>query len=213
MKRITFIFLIGILFFTTGQAQNKKEIRFEKEFQKTLALVNSDQFTVKFYIATPTVQTLFTSPGAGANIDINPQNCYLSINDSLVTTQLPYFGRATWASNSHLDSVSFNTVLFSRTVKIYQDGKKKAIAYQITVRSNQDICYLNMDIQYDGTCYLYFSDRKRAPISYGHHQSSNNTRKIGNQSTRYRVTCIFNPHRTKIHGDNIKCRIRSPLKS
>lgn len=66
MKRITFIFLIGILFFTTGQAQNKKEIRFEKEFQKTLALVNSDQFTVKFYIATPTVQTLFTSPGAGA---------------------------------------------------------------------------------------------------------------------------------------------------
>ena len=58
------------------------------------------------------------------------------------------------------------TVLFSRTVKIYQDGKKKAIAYQITVRSNQDICYLNMDIQYDGTCYLYFSDRKRAPISY-----------------------------------------------
>ena len=99
MKRITFIFLIGILFFTTGQAQNKKEIRFEKEFQKTLALVNSDQFTVKFYIATPTVQTLFTSPGAGANIDINPQNCYLSINDSLVTTQLPYFGRATWASH------------------------------------------------------------------------------------------------------------------
>ena len=45
MKRITFIFLIGILFFTTGQAQNKKEIRFEKEFQKTLALVNSDQMT------------------------------------------------------------------------------------------------------------------------------------------------------------------------
>ena len=150
MKRITFIFLIGILFVTTSQAQNKKETRFEKEFQKTLALVNSDQFTVKFYIATPTVQTLFTPPGAGANIDINPQNCYLSINDSLVTTQLPYFGRAT----------------FSRTVKIYQNGKKKAIAYQITVRSNQDICYLNMDIQYDGTCYLYFSDRKRVPISY-----------------------------------------------
>ena len=166
MKRITFIFLIGILFVTTSQAQNKKEIRFEKEFQKTLALVNSDQFTVKFYIATPTVQTLFTPPGAGANIDINPQNCYLSINDSLVTTQLPYFGRATWTSNPHLDSVSFNTVLFSRTVKIYQDGKKKAIAYQITVHSNQDICYLNMDIQYDGTCYLYFSDRKRTPISY-----------------------------------------------
>ena len=96
MKRITFIFLIGILFYTTGQAQNKKEIRFEKEFQKTLALVNRDQFTIKFYIATPTVQTLFTPPGAGANIDINPKNCYLSINDSLVTTQLPYFGRATW---------------------------------------------------------------------------------------------------------------------
>ena len=147
MKRITFIFLIGILFYTTGQAQNKKEIRFEKEFQKTLALVNRDQFTIKFYIATPTVQTLFTPLGAGANIDINPKNCYLSINDSLVTTQLPYFGRATWTSNSHLDSISFNTVLFSRTVKIYQDGKKKAIAY-------------------DGTCYLYFSDRKRAPISY-----------------------------------------------
>ena len=110
MKRITFIFLIGILFYTTGQAQNKKEIRFEKEFQKTLALVNRDQFTIKFYIATPTVQTLFTPLGAGANIDINPKNCYLSINDSLVTTQLPYFGRATWTSNSHLDSISFNTV-------------------------------------------------------------------------------------------------------
>lgn len=77
MKRITFIFLIGILFFTTGQAQNKKEIRFEKEFQKTLALVNSDQFTVKFYIATPTVQTLFTPPGAGANIDHNPSKLLL----------------------------------------------------------------------------------------------------------------------------------------
>ena len=64
MKRITFVFLMGILFFATGQAQNKKEIRFEKEFQKTLALVNSDQFTMKFYIATPTVQTLFTPPGA-----------------------------------------------------------------------------------------------------------------------------------------------------
>ena len=50
MKRITFIFLIGILFFTTGQAQNKKEIRFEKEFQKTLALVNSDQLTHKIVI-------------------------------------------------------------------------------------------------------------------------------------------------------------------
>ena len=79
MKRITFVFLMGILFFATGQAQNKKEIRFEKEFQKTLALVNTDQFTMKFYIATPTVQTLFTPPGAGANIDINPRNCYLSI--------------------------------------------------------------------------------------------------------------------------------------
>lgn len=166
MKRIIFIFLTGILFFATSQAQNKKEIRFEKEFQKTLALANSDQFTVKFYIATPTVQTLFTPPGAGANIDINPKNCYLSINDSLITTQLPYFGRTNWTSNIQLDSILLNTILFSRTVKVYQNGKKKAITYQVTVRSNQNICYLNMDIQYDGTCYLYFSDRKRAPISY-----------------------------------------------
>ena len=168
MKNIIWICMIGGLLSTIASPVNaqKRVARFEKEFQKTLALVNSDQFTVKFYIATPTVQTLFTPPGAGANIDINPQACYLSMNDSLVTSKLPYFGRAAWTSKSQLDSISINNVLFSRTVKIYQDGKKQAIAYQITVRTGEDIYYLNMDIQYDGTCYLYFSDRKRAPISY-----------------------------------------------
>lgn len=168
MKKIIWIYMIGNLLLTIVSPLNaqKRTARFEKEFQKTLALVNSDRFTVKFYIATPTVQTLFTPPGAGANIDINPQTCYLNINDSLVTSKLPYFGRATWTSKSQLDSISINSMLFSRTVKIYQDGKKQAIAYEITVRTGENIYYLNMDIQYNGTCYLYFSDRKRAPISY-----------------------------------------------
>lgn len=73
MKKIIWICMIGGLLLTIAYPVNaqKRVARFEKEFQKTLALVNSDQFTVKFYIATPTVQTLFTPPGAGANIDIN----------------------------------------------------------------------------------------------------------------------------------------------
>lgn len=167
MKRI--LFIAGIVLFAAvlpGKAQNKKEARFEKEFQKTLALVNSDRFIVKFYIATPTVQTLFTPPGAGNNISIEPKNCYLWVQDSLVGTKLPYFGEGAVKSGSQLDSISFQSILFSRTVKIYLEGKKKAIAYQLTVMSGGDVYYLNMHIQYDGTCYLYFSDRKRAPISY-----------------------------------------------
>lgn len=154
-----------VLFHTPVQAQ-KKEARFEKEFQKTLALVNSDRFMVKFYIATPTVQTLFTPPGAGVNVDINPKQCYLWIKDSLVGAKLPYFGPTTWSAKSQLDSISVQQILFSRTVKLHEEGKKKSIAYQITVLSENDIYYLNIDIEYDGTCYLYFSDRRRAPISY-----------------------------------------------
>jgi len=168
MKKIIWIYTIGSLLLTIVSPVNaqKRAARFEKAFQKTLALVNSDRFTVKFYIATPTAQTLFTPPGAGANIDINPQACHLSIKDSLVTSKLPYFGRAALTSKSQLDSISINSILFSRTVKIYRDGRKQAIAYRITVRTGEDLYYLNLDIQYDGTCYLYFSDRKRAPISY-----------------------------------------------
>ena len=167
MKRL--LFIIGLLFTITiipVRAQNKKENRFEKEFQKTLALVNSDKFIVKFYIATPTVQTLFTPPGAGNNIDIDPKNCYLWVQDSLVKANLPYFGEGSVKSGSQLDTISFQNILFSRTVKVYWEGKKKAIAYQLTIMSGGDVYYLNMHIQYDGTCYLYFSDRRRSPISY-----------------------------------------------
>ncbi len=103
MKRL--LFITGLLLAVTiipVKAQNKKENRFEKEFQKTLALVNSDKFTVKFYIATPTVQTLFTPPGAGNNIDIDPKNCYLWVQDSLVKANLPYFGEGSVKSGSQL---------------------------------------------------------------------------------------------------------------
>ena len=167
MKRLLFItgLLLAIIIIPV-KAQSKKEIRFEKEIQKTLALVNSDKFIVKFYIATPTVETLFTPPGAGNNIDIEPKNSYLWVKDSLVGVKIPYFGSGAVKSGSQLDSISFQNILFSRTVKVYWEGKKKAIAYQLTVMSGGNVYYLNMHVQYDGTCYLYLSDRRRSPISY-----------------------------------------------
>ena len=136
MKRLLFItgLLLAIIIIPV-KAQSKKEIRFEKEFQKTLALVNSDKFIVKFYIATPTVETLFTPPGAGNNIDIEPKNSYLWVKDSLVGVKIPYFGSGAVKSGSQLDSISFQNILFSRTVKVYWQEKSDSVpAYRYVRR-------------------------------------------------------------------------------
>lgn len=100
------------------------------------------------------------------------------------TTSL--FWQTLRTSNSHLDSISFNTVLFSRTVKFTKTEKE---SYRLSNNRSLQPRYLLFEHRYSiwRNQYLYFSDRKRAPISYvgqitprdttmqkdiGHHQSS-----------------------------------------
>jgi len=152
--------------FTLSAANQKRAARLEAAFQKTWDLVNSDRFLIRFYMATPSAQTFIATPSEGANISINPQRAYLRVNDSLVNGKLPYYGQGYWKGKSGEDTLSFHHILFSRTVKILQGGNKKAIAYQLSLLTTNNIYFLHLDIQYDGTCYLYLSDKRRSPISY-----------------------------------------------
>ncbi|WP_059026387.1 DUF4251 domain-containing protein [Gabonibacter massiliensis] len=165
---LPFIFIAILLCsFPSISSGQKRSARFEAEFQKTFQIANSDRFMIRFFIATPTGQTFVATPSEGPNVTIDPEQCYLEIQDSLVSGRLPYFGNGShWVPRPGQDSLRFNYILFSRTVKILPRGNKKSIAYQISILTKDNILFLHMDIRYDGTCYLYYNDQKRYPISY-----------------------------------------------
>ena len=165
---LPFIYITILLYlypsFSSGQ---KRSDRFEAEFQKTFQLVNSDRFMIRFFMATPTGQTFVATPLEGPNVAIDPEQCYLEIQDSLISGRLPYFGNGShWVPRPGQDSLRFNYILFSRTVKILPHGNKQSIAYQISILTKDNILFLHLDIRYNGTCYLYYNDQKRYPISY-----------------------------------------------
>ena len=122
---------------------------------------------VKLFMATPTGQTFVATPLEGPNVSIDPDKFFIEIQDSLIKGKLPYYGNGSyWVPKPGQDTIRFDNILFSRTVKVYPLGNKKGISYQMTILTNNNVISLNMDIRYDGTCYLYFSDQKRYPISY-----------------------------------------------
>lgn len=87
---LPFIFIAILLYsFPSISSGQKRSARFEAEFQKTFQIVNSDRFMIRFFIATPTGQTFVATPSEGPNVTIDPEQCYLEIQDSLVSGACP----------------------------------------------------------------------------------------------------------------------------
>lgn len=62
--------------------------------------------------------------------------------------------------------ILFDNEMLNRTEKIKGRKVKKAIKYSFDIVGKNDIYRLEMDIQYDRTCYLYVTSNRRSPISY-----------------------------------------------
>lgn len=165
MKSYLLIFLLfGIL---PLQAQSKAS-RIAAEFEQTQKIVNSNHFKIDFTIAT-TYNSYYmtpTQPNYNENIRIEKDSAYVIINDTIAEGFLPYFGSGYSFPQVGAKGIVFANKMLDKTVRIKGKKGKRTIAYEFMVVGLLDSYRINLDIQYDGTCYLFVNSTKRSPITY-----------------------------------------------
>lgn len=135
-------------------AQSKKE-EISQEFQNTLELVESKYFEIKFSIATPLNGT-----------NIVTDSAQIIIKDNTATGYLPYYTAGYAFPMTGKKGIIFDNQMLNVSLKIKGRKYRKSIKFQFDIIGKNDSYKLQMDIQYDKTCYLFVSSIRRSPISY-----------------------------------------------
>lgn len=137
-----------------GFAQTEAE-RIESDFKETQAIVESNRFKVVFTIATPL---------SGLNVRVD--TAWLIIDGPEASGYLPYYTARYGYAMTGNKGIVFDNEMFARTEKVKGRNVRKAIKYTFGIVGKNDIYRMQMDIQYDRTCYLYVTSNQRSPISY-----------------------------------------------
>lgn len=137
-------------------------------FSQIQAMVDSNRFEIIFTIATTHYSYYLqpTTPYSDQNIRIRQDSAFIIVNDSLAAGYLPYFSGGYSFPQTGLKGVLFHNKMLNKMVKTRGKGRNQAIRYEFEVIGKNDNYKLAMDIQYDGTCYLYVNSSRRSPISY-----------------------------------------------
>lgn len=152
MKTFILLILLGIC--NVSFAQRHKE-QIEKDFNRIWQIVESGHFTIKFSAATPYNGT-----------NILTDSAQIVISDTIAIGYLPYYTRYYSLPMTGAKGIVFDNTILNKSIKIKGKNDKKVIKYQFDVIGKNDAYKLQMDIQYDGTCYLYVVSKQRGPISY-----------------------------------------------
>lgn len=152
MKLILLLSLFYICQYSYGQTETE---RIQNDFQKTKEIVDGNHFKIVFSIATPL---------SGVNVRID--SAWVTVNGEKASGYLPYYTGNYGFSMTGNKGILFDNEMLNRTEKIKGRKVKKAIKYSFDIVGKNDIYRLEMDIQYDRTCYLYVTSNRRSPISY-----------------------------------------------
>lgn len=138
------------------------------DFAHIQQIVDSNRIEMEYTIAT-THYTFYLQPAtpySDQNINIAGDSAFIIIRDSVAAGYLPYFGGGYSIPQTGSKGVVFSSKIFDRTVRLKGKGKRQAITYSFAVVGLNDSYKINIDIQYDGSCYLYVLSTRRSPISY-----------------------------------------------
>lgn len=149
-------FSLLLFFFLCQYSYGQKESeRIQTDFQETRELVDSNRFKIIFTIATPM---------SGVNIRID--SARIVVDDKRASGYLPYYTAKYGFAMTGNKGIIFDNIILNRSEKIKGRKVKKSIQYSFDIIGKNDVYRLQMDIQYDRTCYLYVTSNLRSPISY-----------------------------------------------
>lgn len=165
MLRITLLWTGIFLTFSLANAQYAQPIT---QFSTIQNLVDSNRFEIVYTIAT-THYTYFLQPNtpySDQNIRIIQDSAFIIIRDSLAAGYLPYFSSSYSFPETGAKGIVFSNKIQGLTKSIRGKGKRQSIAYAFSVVGKNDSYKINIDIRYNGQCYLYVNSFRRSPISY-----------------------------------------------
>lgn len=137
-------------------------------FEQIKSMVDSNRFEMEYTIAT-THHTFYlqpTTPYSDQNIRIANDSAFVIIRDSIAAGYLPYFGSGYALPQLGPRGIVFSNKMLDLTKSLKGRGRRQSIAYQFSVVGKNDTYKINIDIRYNGLCYLYVNSLKRSPISY-----------------------------------------------
>ncbi len=160
MKNTVFILLLCLFslgFSASAQEKSKKELRAEKELQKQKeiqTLIDNKNFVFE-------AQKLTPQGGRLINLDYNTY--FLKFNTDNTTCDLPFFGRGFNVGYGGTDGgIKFE----GKPENIKIENKKNSAIIKTTVRGQNDIYDLLLNVFYNGTATLSVISNNRGPISY-----------------------------------------------
>lgn len=161
MKTFNIAILFILITFGSTLAQNVKTSRIEKKaikkallIQQTTELIDSVkwQFNANEMVPMSGISKHLTSP------------YYVTINDTIIDSYLPYFGRAYSAEYASSESpMTFTAIIKDNDLK---NKQKKGWLIKLKTTNKTDILIFTFSISPDGYATLNVNSVNRQPITY-----------------------------------------------
>ena len=138
------------------------------DIQTIRTLVDSNRFEMQYTIAT-THHTFYLqpmTPYTDQNIRISQDSAFIVIRDNRAAGYLPYYGSGYAMPQTGPKGIVFSNTMTDLNKSIKGKGRHPSISYQFSVAGKNDAYKINIDIRYNGQCYLYINSLRRSPISY-----------------------------------------------
>jgi len=159
IKKLSILFLLPVLYFSTGFAQekSKKQIKEERKIEKqnqVEAMMNAKVFVF-------TARTALPQGYKTVNLNTNMYN--VSFTPENIISYLPYYGRAYSAIGYGNDTgLKFEGKPEEFTVT---KGKKNFIVKAV-VKGESDVFDLSLSVSFEGSASLTVNSNNRSTISY-----------------------------------------------
>ncbi|HRV53967.1 MAG TPA: DUF4251 domain-containing protein [Mangrovimonas sp.] len=151
---LTFLVLVG----QTSIAQSKKELKEKEKLEKYTAvkeLINSNSFVFK-------ADDALTQKGR--RISLNTSDNLLTVHQSNVEADLPYFGVVQFASTTSESGVQFNCE--AKNYQVEFNDKKQKISVKFSASNKNEYYDLYLTVSGSGYTTLSINSNRRSTISY-----------------------------------------------
>ncbi len=135
----------------------EKAEQFAKLFQETQKLIEGNRFKIVIDRAYPQNGMDMTR--------FNPRG-EIIIDDTLAKGNLPFFGRAYSLPYGQGGGIEFDGPMTGKTIQIKKRKKNKMILYHFSVRGQNDVYQISIDIAAGGNCSVDVNSNNRTHIAY-----------------------------------------------
>ena len=136
-----FLLTLSLFIYLIGNSQTDKT-RILTEFRHTQEIVESGKFRIDIHSA------------------------WIAIDGEKACGYLPYYSSGYSFPKLGAKGINFDNMPFNKSLKIKGRNDKKSLKYSFGIVGKNDIYRIQMDIQYDGRCYIYITSNNHSPISY-----------------------------------------------